>query len=396
MNRALMPKKQFHETVNLKTLLAPIEEQEFMANYWERKTLFLERKSPGFYEKLFTLSDFDKAVSKRTNTIRVAGGKYKDILKYDVGIISFSLEKILSDMRTGATLILDGLNEHDPNLDVLCRRLEAELNHRFRTDIFLTGPNSQAFIPHYDKNDFFVLQVLGSKQWHVEKSRRELPESRLGFGPQNLNLEPTHDTFTLHQGDLAYIPRGYVHTAQTYVEPSLHVTLAMAPFTYGDLFRSVVDKLITQDEALRAALPLGFLNASSDDLCAEVPAVIKSVSDPETLRSLVSAFQDEMVSKFPIDPSQQIENFFAEKELKKDDVVGPRPGIVLRMAMDEDGITIRYGTRKITFPVFLKESLQFALTEKSYKISDVPGDLQAEEKIVFVERLLDEGLLMFN
>ena len=35
--------------------------------------------------------------------------------------------------------------------------------------------------------------------------------------------------FVLHPGDLLYLPRGYVHEAAANAEPSLHITLGLAP-----------------------------------------------------------------------------------------------------------------------------------------------------------------------
>jgi hypothetical protein len=38
--------------------------------------------------------------------------------------------------------------------------------------------------------------------------------------------------------------------------------------------------------------------------------------------------------------------------------------------------------------------LEFALATSAYAIRDIAGDLENEEKIVFIERLMQEGLVV--
>ena len=41
-----------------------------------------------------------------------------------------------------------------------------------------------------------------------------------------------------------------------------------------------------------------------------------------------------------------------------------------------------------------RESVRYALQTPSYPISAIPGDIANEERLVFVERLIQEGLLV--
>jgi hypothetical protein len=57
-------------------------------------------------------------------------------------------------------------------------------------------------------------------------------------------------------------------------------------------------------------------------------------------------------------------------------------------------ISVNVGGRAITFPAFLGETLDFALNHAAFAIRDLPGDLEEGEKIVVVERLMQEGLVI--
>jgi hypothetical protein len=59
-------------------------------------------------------------------------------------------------------------------------------------------------------------------------------------------------------------------------------------------------------------------------------------------------------------------------------------------------VRLHFGGRTITFASFFKEPLDFALTRASYTIRDIAGELEDEEKLVFIERLMQEGLVIRN
>src|SRR5438445_1082816 len=135
--------------------------------------LMVLRNNPDFYGDLLTLQDFDRAVASAPAYVKAAEAKSKKSVRNESETAS-GLEHTLAEMRTGSTLVLDQLQQREPKLGLLCRLLEQELGHRFQTNCYLTPPQGQGFTPHWDNHDVFVLQILGSKQWKVEKQSRSL------------------------------------------------------------------------------------------------------------------------------------------------------------------------------------------------------------------------------
>jgi hypothetical protein len=298
-------------------------------------------------------------------------------------------------MRQGATLVLDSLHQREPKLAFLCRRLQQELGHYFQTNIYLTPPNGQGFGPHYDSHDVFVLQVMGSKHWKLENTRRKFPPKNEDMGEEGRFMGEDHRSFTLARGDILYIPRGFIHAAECGAEPSMHITLGLIPYTWDELLQAVVKAIIQSEPLLLEALPLGFMSAEREELVRIVRAALRKAADENFLNAVVEQYKDELVAKFPLDVSGQISEFFQPAELKGEDVVGPRAGMAYRVHPSEDSVRLNFGGRSITFPGFFREGLEFALNNQRYAIRDIAGgDLQDEEKIVFVERLIQEGLIV--
>ena len=384
---------QFLENLSLPTLIAPVSEEEFRSRYWEREPMIVHRSDPDYYGELFTLRDFDEAITRSPGYVKVAEATTKKNVSFATATAP-QLETILDNMRDGGTLILDGLHRQDLKLAKLCRVLGPEFSHRFQTNLYLTPPNGKGFTAHWDNHDTFILQVFGSKEWKIEKSRRTFPMKGEKIGSEGRELKGEVHAFTLKKGDLIYIPRGFVHAAECGAEPSLHITLGLGALSYELLLASVVRCAIEEDLQLREALPLGFMKESNSNLVARLKATLAKISDDKFLERVVQRFKDSAIKTFPLDISGQVEAYFDPKPIRLDDAFGPRRGMVYQVHSAEDRVDLVFGGRNIAFLKIFQEALDYSLATATFAVRDVPGDLADIEKIVFIERMMQEGLLV--
>jgi lysine-specific demethylase/histidyl-hydroxylase NO66 len=165
-------------------------------------------------------------------------------------------------------------------------RLLSILEHEFGcmvgANAYLTPPSSsQGFAPHYDDIEAFVMQLEGKKRWRVyapKDDRTTLPRtSSHDFSPSD--LDPPVLDIILEPGDVLYMPRGWIHQANTpstttttsttsnmshTPEPSLHLTVsAYQQWTWTDFLEIVLPDALEaasmQTVALRQGLPPRFL-----------------------------------------------------------------------------------------------------------------------------------------
>jgi ribosomal protein L16 Arg81 hydroxylase len=383
----------FYDTATLGSLVSPVSEKEFIAEYWEKKPLMIHRGNPGYYGDLFTLEDFDQSITRGRGYIKTAEATAKTQAKH-FGAGAAALERVMTDMRSGHTLIEDGVHEFHPKLGLFCRLLTQNTGARFQTNIYLTPPNGKGFTPHWDNHDVFVLQVMGSKHWKVEKGRRALPSRDQNIEEEGREFRGEVDSFTLEQGDVVYIPRGFVHAAECGSESSLHITLGIYPNMWDELLGAVAKAVALRDESLLMALPFGHMHGDGTQIVNRLADVLRKASDPAFLAQVLDQFRDETVKRVPLDIAGQVTSFFRATELKLDDKVGPRPGLFYTLRKGEDTVTAHVGSRAITFRDFFGEALNFALETPSYAIRDMPGDLEDDVKLVFVERLMQEAMII--
>lgn len=174
------------------------------------------------------------------------------------------------ELAAGNTLILRSLHRYHPPIRRLAHQLATELGCPVRVNAFITPPRSTGVDLHYDIHDVFVLQIAGSKQWHLRTPPIPAPlPSQAWFDLPAARREQLRaasrplDDVLLRPGDSLYLPRGTMHAPRTQDDLSIHLTIAVTRLTYHDLLRRLVDAVVDVDE-LRAGLDLPDLEADPD------------------------------------------------------------------------------------------------------------------------------------
>jgi ribosomal protein L16 Arg81 hydroxylase len=162
-------------------------------------------------------------------------------------------QKLGDQLRSGATLKLNDVDEMHDNLADLCRTLELELHSRIHANVYAAWFTHQGFDTHWDDHEVLIAQIHGRKEWRVFRPEKKYPisdEVSLSSAPSE---EPSWRG-KLHPGDVLYIPRGWWHDAVPVGEPTMHITLGWYRETGLDLGHAIVSSLAIYEE-MRADLP---------------------------------------------------------------------------------------------------------------------------------------------
>mmetsp|Transcript_18428 Transcript_18428/g.39856 ORF Transcript_18428/g.39856 Transcript_18428/m.39856 type:complete len:847 (+) Transcript_18428:111-2651(+) len=183
------------------------------------------------------------------------------------------------------TLRLLRPHEHNDNIHAMLSLLESEFGCMAGSNAYFTPLNSQGFAPHYDDVDVFILQLEGYKRWRVYapfNKRETLPRaSSRDYTEAEVeeNGEELMDV-VLGPGDVLYLPRGWIHQAETVPRPShmpkipgkkddhsLHLTVsAMQNWCWADFLEILMPGALEDAAAseksisLREGLPQNFLS----------------------------------------------------------------------------------------------------------------------------------------
>jgi lysine-specific demethylase/histidyl-hydroxylase NO66 len=308
----------------LQSIVAPITLEEFYKEYWEKKPLHVQAtdKNKSRYADLLSL----ESIKSMTKNHSMYYGKDLNVTKYKKGSDGikrrFTLDKLpesngdnnknnnsdpeaimaetpelWSNYDSGCTIRLLCPHKHNNAVQSLLSTLETEFQCMVGANAYLTPPrSSQGFAPHYDDIEAFCLQLQGSKRWKVYEPTLALPRtSSEDFTPEEVESLKLVMDITLEEGDLLYMPRGWIHQACTLKDNnqhSLHLTVsAMQQWAWVDFMEMVIPEaleavaLSETSTSLREGLPQGFTDymgvmyeETNDD---KLPESLKKVAEEE-------------------------------------------------------------------------------------------------------------------
>jgi bifunctional lysine-specific demethylase and histidyl-hydroxylase NO66 len=286
--------------------------------------------------------------------------------------------RVLRLLAGGATVVLQAVHRTWQPLRGFTALLADELRHPVQVNAYITPSRAQGFAAHYDTHDVFVVQVAGTKRWRVH---RPVIESPLESQPwtdhradvaQAATADPVHDV-ELVPGDVLYLPRGWIHSAEANAETSLHLTFGVHPFTRIDVLRAVLAEA-EQDVAFRRSLPLGDPKVFDVDLSSLAAVDTAAVSDRLRQRWLQAS------RPLPVRP---IETESALASIGPGTIVTVRPYLYVRRR----GQTIEAADIDVEIPPGLEPVVDRLIDGAPHRLD------QSDEAIELIRTLVREGVL---
>jgi ribosomal protein L16 Arg81 hydroxylase len=381
----------------LRRCIEPVGEGEFLAEHWERRPLVVERHEPGRFDDLLSEAEVERLVTSgglRFPGFRlVKAGEQLAVRDYTTEIpwrpSSFTgtadVDRVLDAWERGATIVLQGLHLHRPELGAFCRSLERTLGHPAQVNAYYTPRAAQGLPVHHDTHDVFVLQVSGEKRWLVYEPALELPLRNQKYtaemgGPG----EPVHD-LVLRPGDMLYLPRGWLHEALTSDSDSLHLTVGVNVVTWLDAFKWALEEC-GDELVFRRSIGDGDVNELVDVLRARL------TTDAVERR----AAQKLARTRRPIRDGQ-LSQLRAIEELDVDTEVELRETVLAYASEHNGSFELTFDGKEVAFPARIRDEVSWVLErDDPFTAADLPGDLDDESRLVLVRRLVREGLLRIS
>ena len=383
----------------LEWLIDPVSRQDFERNYYERRLCLVTRANQSYYADLLSAEDLDTVLG----THNVAHPEIKLVRgETDVPMRSYTSAsgridplELTSRFDEGATIIFQQLDRRVPALARLCVSIGKIFGSRVQTNIYFTPRHAQGFKPHWDTHDVFVLQVAGKKDWSIYDTKVTLPLKGQGFDPELHDPGPVSEQFELGAGDVAYLPRGLMHSATSSDHASLHITLGLTAFTWTDFFLESVAAAALEEESLRQTLPRGFADGScsADDrerFYREKLEVLQSRLDPGPVWR---HFERELLAANTPLLTDLLGSRLREDRLTLDSLVGRRVDLAVELESNDDACILRFSQRELRLPSRVLTAVEFVIDREVFAVRDLPDCIDADGKVTLARRLLKEGLL---
>lgn len=251
----------------LERLFPSLSRDAFLSNHWPGELLWehgpLERL--GLLTELPALGDLALLLGEYRDRVRVALPDKRDehsFLKVDA-LTAAALH------RNGMALILNKVERFFPIVEqwLLGLRVELGLPQQCepRSIIYVT-PVGAGNSPHFDANANFVVQLRGTKRWHLAPNRsvrhptdrfainQQAPSAELaGYleGPLPTGLPDDAQSVELSPGSVLFVPRGSWHATEA-DEDTLALNFTFAQPTWADVALTALRTQLLQDAGWRA------------------------------------------------------------------------------------------------------------------------------------------------
>lgn len=163
-------------------------------------------------------------------------------------------ENLTRQLREGATLVLDAVDELYRPIEELAEALELIFHEHVQVNMYAGWRTSRGFDLHWDDHDVFILQVTGRKLWRIYGETRKHPVTG-DKAEKPADVDAPLWEGMMEDGDLLYIPRGWWHVALPQSEPTLHLTVGIHNRTGLDLLRWLETRLSREHACFREDLP---------------------------------------------------------------------------------------------------------------------------------------------
>ena len=185
------------------TLLAGLSAEQFFAEYWQKKPLLIRQAIPNFkpllsIEALFALASRDDVESRLITY-------FKQHWEMKNGPLKTLPQKEKKDW----TMLVQGVNLHDPAADALLREFRFAPDARLDDLMISYAREGGGVGPHFDSYDVFLLQAHGQRRWQISaQTDLSLIE---GMPLKILSNFQCEQEFILEPGDMLYLPPHYAH-----------------------------------------------------------------------------------------------------------------------------------------------------------------------------------------
>lgn len=383
---------------SLAWVLQPLGVDAFLDEIWASRHHHIQRRRPGYFDRLLpgptAVDALLDHVQPEPSAVRlVKGGQDRDPATYrraDGGLDPVAARDGLAE---GYTIVVNGLERYLRTIAALSHSIEVELNYPTRVNAYVTPPESTGFVPHYDPHDVLVLQIEGSKTWHLSDAAAVAPheiQRRKGVGADGLT---SSTDVCLGPGDVLYLPRGQIHSAETRSERSVHLTIGLHAPTVLTLLTHALHALSLRDPRLHARLSPRHLDDATAraGLGEHVRDAVAAIDDPEIINAGLDAMADVLVRRGRCPPVGRVSDTVG---IDGQTLVTKHAPLYSKVAHLDDRVVLQFAALSVSAGADHAAAMRFLVdSTQPFRVGDLPG-LNAAQQLGLAQTLILNGFLV--
>lgn len=385
--------------VSLAWLLRPLTVDAFLDEIWGRSHYHVSRNSLNYFDCLREGADsVDDLLAvfrphlSLVSLVRKAERKHQHVYRLADG--GFDVAAIGQDFADGYTIVLESVHRYVRPIASLAHSIDVELNFAAQVNAYFTPPQSQGFAAHFDDHDALIVQLQGSKIWHLYDGIDVAPHEMGSYGTVAAADLAAPVDVRLEAGDVLYVPRARVHAAESTSELSVHLTIGLHAPTLLLLATRMLNALNNTDDRLHTQLPPRFL--SDPDVRGRLGTFAHQIAElfdePDALAGGLDSLESDLVKRGQCQPLVAGISDAVDVD-DRTRVVKCQP-LYSRVTEDSAGVALHFAQSVVNAGTDYREALHFlAQSSEPLRVCDLPG-LSEPERVELARSLILQGFLV--
>lgn len=305
--------------------LLGVSDDVFLATYFTRSTFHGKGAVPeSLLASLPTIRSAPQMVARlsdRARAVRIAeDGAAVPAATFANG--SVDQGTLWQRYSEGCSIVLNNIQKVDEGVKAVCDDLMFASGHEATANAYLTPANARVFPTHYDVHDVVVVQLHGSKRWHLYERPScvpAFPNDKVAPDVDSELLESgAADILELEVGSALYVPRGTPHRVHAVDCASFHLTFGLRPVSHADVLRKAIDILEREDPLMRSAAGLKMMREPAFDpgLRDAAQRLVEAARAPEIAARTANAIRQQTLRNASLVPDMLAEGREAGARIK--------------------------------------------------------------------------------
>ncbi|MDG2353506.1 MAG: cupin domain-containing protein [Gammaproteobacteria bacterium] len=214
-----------------------ISEQEFLANYWQKKPLLIKQALPDFIspiapDELAGLSLEDEFES------RLVRGSTSDN-KWSLTNGPFTDNTFSKLPEQDWTLLVQGVDRFIDEVHDLIKHFDFIPRWRFDDVMISYAAKGGSVGPHFDYYDVFLLQGSGKRRWHISSKHCKLDNYLDDVPLRIMNTFVAEQVWDVEPGDILYVPPKVAHHGVSLDDECTTLSFGYRAYSSQELFESI-------------------------------------------------------------------------------------------------------------------------------------------------------------
>ncbi len=387
------------QRLSLDWLLQPLSVDAFLDEVWGKSHYHVSRGSPDYFDLLVedadSIDDLLAVFRPHLSLVSlVRGSERKDQYIYRLADGGFDVAAIGRDFADGFTIVLDSVQRYVRTIASLAHSIDVELDFAAQVNAYFTPPQSQGFVAHFDDHDALIVQIRGSKIWHLYEGLDVAPHQMWRHQPIPDAELPTPVDVRLQAGDVLYVPRGRVHAAESTSELSVHLTVGLHAPTLLLLATRILNSLNGSDDGVHTRLPPRFLSDPEvkSGLGKLIHQMAETLERPEAIAGGLESLEADLVRRGQCRPlGAGISDAVGIDDRTR--VVKCEP-LYSRVTVDSGGVALHFAQSVVNADADHAEALQLlSRSTEPLRVCDLPG-LSEIQRVELARVLVMQGFLI--